>query len=144
MLRAKLGKEVVVKAKNDIGRLFKLSKLLSDKGMNILAVSGAVYGEDCVIRLITDDHLRTMETLAAANYAPHEENVVLVELSHKPGMLKRVTETLAKEGIDIHHVFATALDEHDRSLVVLHSSNDAHALVKMVEMEAKEHAAATV
>jgi len=117
---------------------------VAEKGLNIVALSHAVCGEDCVVRLVTDDNLRATDALRAARYAPHEENVVLVELPHKPGMLRRVVEALAEEGIDVHHIFATAAEGPTQSLLLFRSSNDAHALLKLKTLEAEEHAAASI
>ncbi len=131
MFEAKHGKEIVVKVTNRTGLLFDLSRLISETGVGILAVSGAVCGEDSVIRLVTDDNLRARKTLAAKKYVADEENVILVELPHKPGILKRITEALVREEIDIRLVYATALVEQDKCLMVLHTSNDDHALARL-------------
>ena len=69
--------------------------------------------------------------LRAKGYAPREESVILMELPHKPGMLKRVTEVLSGESIDIHHLYATALERHEKTLLVFHTSNDEHALPRL-------------
>jgi hypothetical protein len=130
------GQEVVVRMKNDVGILFQISTLLSQRGVNILGVSAGVCGEDCLIRFITDDNRTTKEVLAANKFTPEEENVVLVALPHRPGTLKQVTKTLAQEGIDIRHVYAAADREQDKCLVVFHSSNDEDALAKLRTIQA--------
>jgi hypothetical protein len=135
-LTVERGQEIVVRRKNDVGVLFEISTLLSDRDVNILGVSAGVCGEDCLIRLITDDHHKAQEVLAANGFSPEEENVVLVELPHRPGMLKQVTKMLAQEGIDIWHVYAAADREQDQCLLVLHSSNDEVALARLVEIQA--------
>jgi hypothetical protein len=136
MFEAKQGKEIVVRDKNRIGVLLDLSKLISQKGIEILAVNGAVLNEDCVIRLVTDDNLRAKEALAGKNYRVHEEDVILLELLHKPGMLRGVAEVLALHDIDIQHVYASALSGQDRCLLVLHTSNDEHVLPRLNKMAA--------
>lgn len=125
------GMEVVVRMKNRCGILAEIAKLVSDQGLNVLALNGAKCGEDCVVRLMTDDNLRAKDVLAEKNFEPQEEGVVIVELANKPGMLKRVADTLANEGIDICHVYATAGQEDDKCLLVFHSSDDEHALVTL-------------
>ncbi len=135
MFEARQGKEIVLKVRNEIGLLSKLAKLISEKGLSILAVSGAVCGEDCLIRLITDDNLRATDALTGKGYAPEEQEVILLELAHKPGMLKHVAETLAYENIDIHRVYATALQPEEKCLLVLHTSNDEHALPRLNKMK---------
>ena len=95
MLQARQGKEVVLTMENKTGLLFELSKLLSEKGVSIRAVIGAVSGEECLIRLVTDDNLRTKDALAEKGYAPQEQDVILMEVPHKPGMLRRIAKLVA-------------------------------------------------
>jgi len=51
MMKARPGKEVVVKVRNEIGVLAALSKLIADKGINILAASAWTDGENGVVHL---------------------------------------------------------------------------------------------
>ena len=88
-------------------------------------------GTEGVIRLVTDNNLRASELLNASGYMAEEENVIVAELPHKPGILKRITQALASEEIDIRHLYATALAEQEKCLVVLHTSNDKHALARL-------------
>ena len=131
------GKEVVVRMRNLPGLLAEIAKVVSEKGVNILALNATVYGEDCVIRMITDDNLRTKDLLTARHYGPQEENVLVMDLAHRPGMLRRVTELLAKEDIDLRHAYATAAPEDERCLLVFHSSHDEHALVLLRHLESE-------
>ena len=134
MPRARHGKEVVVTVKNRIGLLFELSKLLSEKGLSILAVTGSVTGDECVIRLVTDDNLRTRDALADRGFGVDEEDVILLQLPHKPGMLRRLAEALADAKIEIHHLYSTALEQHETCLLVLHTANDDHAIPLLSKM----------
>ena len=127
--------EVTVRVKNDIGILFELSTLVSQQGVNILAVNGAVCGEECVVRLITDDNRKAMEVLAEHRFAPQEDDAVLVELPHRPAMLKQVTKAMAEAGIDIHHVYAAATSGQDRCLLIFHSTNDEDAVAKLKQSQ---------
>ena len=134
MLEARQGKEIVLRMKSRIGLLFEVSKLLAEKGVSILAVSGIVTGEECTIRLVTDDGLRTKEALLEKGYDPQEENAILIELPHKPGILKHISDSLTREDIDIYHIYATALDRNDSCLLVLHTADDEHAIPTLNRM----------
>lgn len=136
-LTVERGQEVVVSRKNDIGILFQISTILSERAVNILGVSAGVCGEDCLVRLVTDDSRKTKDILAENNFTPKEENVVLVKLAHRPGMLKQVTKTLAEEGIDIRHIYAAAAKDEDKCLLVFHSSNDEAVLAKLKGIESE-------
>jgi hypothetical protein len=135
MIEATQGKEVVITTENKPGLLFGVSKLLTEKAISILGLIGAVSGDECLIRLVTDDTLRTVDALTEKGYEAHEEAAILLEVLHKPGMLKRITEVLAGENIDIHYVYATALDQHEKCLLVLHTNNDDHALPTLKKMK---------
>jgi hypothetical protein len=128
MFEARQGKELVVKLRNNIGVLSDLSKLISEKGVSILALSGSASGDDCLIRLVTNDNMTVTEALTEKGYAVHSQDVILMELPHKSGMLGRVAEALARDRTDIHHLYASALDDQERCLLVLHTRNDERAL----------------
>ncbi len=130
MIKATLGKEIVIKTINEIGVLAEISKALAERGVSILAVSAWVEGAHGIIHLVTEDNLRAMDCLRQ-NFKPREDNVVIVEVPHKPGMLKRVTDSLKAEGIDIHHLYATALPGDGKCLVVFSSSYNDHALLAL-------------
>ncbi len=128
MFEARQGKELVVKLRNNIGVLSDLSKLISEKGVTILALSGSASGDDCFIRLVTNDNLKVREALAEKGYAVHSQDVILMELPHQSGMLWQVADALARDRTDIHHLYASALNDQERCLLVLHTRNDEHVL----------------
>ena len=128
-MKARIGKEVTVRVHNEIGVLAQLSKLIADKGINILALCAWVEGEDAVVRLITNDNLRVTDALRGNHYNPRETGVVLVETAHKPGILRRVTERLCEKSIDLHHIYATAPDDQDQILIAFASANNDQAIV---------------
>jgi hypothetical protein len=129
MLKAKPAKEIVLKVRNEIGLLAGISRLIADKGVNILAACAWVEGDNAGIRLLTADNLRVADALRANNYNPREADVVLVETPHKPGLLKHLTEKLSQAGIDIHHLYASATAEQDKCLVVFSCAHNDRAIV---------------
>lgn len=129
MLKARLGKEIVVRVTNEIGVINQLSKVIAEKGINALAVNGEVEGRTATMRFVTEDNLRVGDALRARHYAPHESECVIVEVPNKPGMLRSVTEKLAAESIDIHHLYATAAADETHSLLALDCTNNDHAVV---------------
>jgi hypothetical protein len=62
-----------------------------------------------------------------------EEPVVLLEMPHKPGMLKKLTLRLGEEEIDIRSMYGSASPKDARCLVVLRTTNDARAMVALCE-----------
>jgi hypothetical protein len=129
MLKARQGKEVMVRTANKIGELAKLAKLVAERGVNVLAMSAWVEDEEVVIRLVTDDTLRTMDVLPDNEYKPQERSVVLVDAAHKPGILRHITDTLFRKNIDLSHLFASATIDQEVCLVVLNSSDNERAII---------------
>ncbi len=129
MLKTRPAKEVVVKMPNAIGTLNEIARTMADKGINILAVSAWVEGTQAVIRLVTDDSVRVLDALKAGKYDAREADVLVAEPAHKPGMLHRITERLAKAEIDIHHLYATASTSQAQCLLVFATANNDRAMV---------------
>jgi hypothetical protein len=131
VMKARPEKEIVLRMPNAIGTLDTVAKTLSEKGVNILALTAWVEGEEVVLRLVTDDTSRAADALRAQKHAVRENEVIVTEIPHKPGMLRHVTELLAHDEIDIHHLYATAAVSQDTSLVVFATANNDRALVRL-------------
>jgi len=131
MLKARAAKEVALRLPNEIGSLNRIVKVLADKGINILAVSVWVEGHEAVVRLLTDDTSRVVDALNAEHHRVHEADVVVTQVAHKPGMLRRITDMLAQDGIDIHHLYATSAASQNDCLVVFATANNDRAIVRL-------------
>ena len=129
MLNTRPAKELIVRMENEVGALDKLAKTISDKGVNILAVSAWVEGSRAVLHFVTDDSVRVVDTLRALRYDAREADVLVTEEQHKPGMLHRITEKLAHGDIDIHHLYATAAIAQEKCLLVFATANNDRAMV---------------
>ena len=129
MTKAKLGKEVVIRVGNEIGVLAQIAKLIAEKGINILAISAWTEGSTGVIHVVTDDNLRASDALRARRFNPHEQEVVLLQAPHKPGLMRKITERLAGEGLDLRHLYAAAEGDAGQVLVVFACSNNERALM---------------
>jgi hypothetical protein len=131
MLKARLGKEVVLRVENEVGVLDQIARTVAEKGVDVVATCAWVEGPLAVVHLVTDDNRRVVDALRSKNYAAKEADVVLTEVPHKPGMLRHITERLAREGVDIHHLYASTTSEQGESLIVLATAKNDHAVVQL-------------
>lgn len=138
MLKAQPAKEILVKVRNDIGIMYELTRVAADRGVNLVAVCGWVEGENGLIRLVADDHQRALDVFRAKNFHAEEREAVSVNMPHTPGLLKVLTECLAREDLDLHHLYASADTASDTCLVVFASSNNDHAIVALNRMESED------
>lgn len=125
------GKEIIVEIRNDVGVLHEMVRVIAEKGINILAIEGSCEDDLAIIRIVTEDNLRAVEALRARNYQPQERDVVRVDLPHKPGMLRTMTEKLAKEGIDINCLYGAAGINESRCTLVMSTSDNERAIVAL-------------
>ena len=128
IIKARMAKEAIVRMNNQPGTLARVTKNIADKGINIEAVIATVDGADAIIRLVTSDHQRTVNTLREQQLEVQEMKVVVVEALHRPGLLQHITEKLARENMDLFYLYATAA-EADKCLVVLSSTNNEWAVM---------------
>jgi hypothetical protein len=129
MLKARMGKEILLRVENEVGVLDQIARTVAEKGVDIQAVSAWVEGPLAVVHLVTDDNRRVADALRSKNYDPRESDVVVTEVPHKPGMLRHVTERLARGAVDVHHLYASTTSEQGESLVVLATANNDRAVV---------------
>ncbi|REJ89319.1 MAG: hypothetical protein DWQ35_18455 [Planctomycetota bacterium] len=131
MLEARQGKEIQVTIKNEIGALGKLTKMLAEQGVNVLAVNSRVEEGEAHFKLITEDMLRTMDLLHEHGYEPRQLNVVIVECEHRPGILKHLTDRLVFHEVNIYYLYVTATLDQEECLVVLSTSNNQRAIIEL-------------
>jgi len=129
MRQAQMTKELVITEENRVGLLSNIAEILAQQGISILAVSVRVTDAQATVRIVTDAPSYALDALRAADLAVEEREVVLVELPHRPGLLRRISEALARQDIDIHDLYATAAADSERSLVVLSSPHNNKALL---------------
>ena len=116
MIKARMAKEAIVRMNNRMGVLAQVTKSLADMGINIEAVIATVEGTDAVIRMVTGDHQRTVDALRDQRLEVQEAKVVVAEVEHRPGLLREITEKLARQHIDLSYLYGTAAG--DKCLVV--------------------------
>lgn len=125
-----LGKEIVVKAKNKVGIMADLSKLLADHGVNIEGVAGYVQGDEASLMIVTSDNLRACDAIKKKGYSNvTEKEIVMVELENKPGALKVLAAKLAQDGIDIKYIYGTTCLEGCSARIVMSTTNNEKVVV---------------
>ncbi|MDI6758810.1 MAG: hypothetical protein QMD94_03965 [Candidatus Omnitrophota bacterium] len=126
-----LGKEIVVTAVNKVGVLADMSKIITDQGININAITGCAVNNFAEITLLTNNNSQAADALKKAGYESlKEEEVVIVELENKPGALKLITADLAAQAIDIKHIYGTVCScpANCPAKIVLYTSDNKKAL----------------
>ena len=127
----KAGKEIVVTSKNKVGMLSHVAKILADHGINIIALSAQAAGGVALMNFVVDDHLRAMDSLRKAKFQVQENDVVLIAVEDKPGVLRSLTQRLAAKKIDLMNVYGSTTTTYAPCLLVAASSNNQKAIVTL-------------
>ena len=116
---------------NETGTLARLCRDLAHGGVNLLALSApeADKGKG-VIRLLVPNRELAEQALAKTGYTFSAEEVLFVELKNRPGALAKAVEKLARAGIGIRYLYATASTRTQKTAAVLavHENDLARAL----------------
>lgn len=128
MIDARLQQEILIHSEDRVGVLAEVTRVLSDMGINVLGIRLRTADDEAIIHLLTSSQTYACEALREAGYDPRERDVVLLELSHHPGFLRRASEALARKDISINDLYLSVSDDSKTGIVVLTCSNNAHAI----------------
>ncbi len=134
MREATIARELVVHAENRVGILANIARLLSDQGINILGVAVIVQENQAELHLMVDAPNYALTALRKADWTVEEREVVVLELPHRPGFLRRITEALARQNLDIQYLYASAPTGAQASLVVLSCTHNGKAVQLLREL----------
>jgi len=127
MPRASVQRELLIRSDNRVGLLAEITRLLSNMGIRPTALCVRAENSGAEVRLITDvqDHAR--DALRQARFQVDEREVVVLEIPNRAGLVCRITEALARKGIDIEDLMVTVSAAQSVGLVVFTCSHNAQA-----------------
>lgn len=100
-------KQLTLTALSKPGVLARICGVLSDAGVNLVAICAADGDGRSKLRMVVSDPARAKQALAAAKIRCGEEAALLLTLDDKPGSLGRVAARLAAAKINIRCTYAT-------------------------------------
>ena len=116
------GKEIILSAENEVGKLEEIARIVKDSGINIRAISGWHVEDKAFIRLAALDNSKISEVLRPLGTL-EEKDIVIVEMPDEVGQLHALAEKLKGANIDLEYIYGTT-SEPGKGAVVIFSSND--------------------
>lgn len=98
-------KALKVKVQDRPGLLGEIASALGANGINLRAMHGYAEGGQGVVCLVVDKLAPANKVLAARGLRPEQEELLEVELAHKPGTLGEAAKLLGDAGVNIRYVF---------------------------------------
>ena len=134
MIGATLQVEITVRTITQPSLLGKLIAITVSCGAEVLAASSHWDGSNTVVKLVTEDALRTTHALEAAGFACKSSPVVLVEAPDKPGLPDFLRGKLSIAGINVIYTYSFRSDG-GLTYVVFKTTDDIRAIY-ILEVEA--------
>lgn len=116
-------KQISVFLENRSGTLEKVTSLLAENGINILALFLAESADYGVLRMIVEDTEKAKEVLVADDFPVDERDVTAVPVPDRPGGLADLLKKMAGWGIDVSYMYSVFGKRDAKAHMVLRVSD---------------------
>ena len=126
-------KQISVFLENVSGRLAEVTKILSEAGINLRAITIADTADFGILRIVCDDPDKSLSVLEQQGFTARATDVLGVEVEDKPGGLARVMEIFDKNGVNIEYLYASLEKNRNNAIVIFKVEDVKHGLQIIVE-----------
>jgi hypothetical protein len=112
-------KQISLFVENRPGRMAKVSKTLSDAGVNIRAMTIAEAGDFGVIRMVVDNPDKGYKVLHDSGFTVSATDVLVAEMKDIPGGLYEIVDTLGANKINVDYAYAFVTAKAERAMLIL-------------------------
>jgi len=121
-------KQLSVFMPNRPGVLARTCSILSEAGINILAVAVHDTVDNAVVRFLVDHPTKALLLLEQEELYVLEQEVVVLEVANAVGELTRISQALAEADINIAYAYCTATKTQENGCLVLKTDQPDRAL----------------
>lgn len=115
--------QISVFLENKAGRLAEVTRILSEAGVNIRALSLADTSDFGILRLIVNDNNKAKEVLRAHGFTVGKTDVVAVEVEDRPGGLCKILDILDEAGVNVEYMYAFVQQSGDNAVIIFRFDN---------------------
>jgi len=124
MIKAVLERQLMIYVNNDVGMLATVTSIITSTGINLLANCAYAVDKKAAFMFVTDDNNGARKLLEAQNINVQEEEVILLSIDNKPGVLRSVTDKVAEAGINLTLMYGSVDPGAEIARLVLVSKNN--------------------
>jgi hypothetical protein len=99
-------RQISVFIENQSGRIYEVTRLLGDNGLNIRAMSLADTSDFGIIRFIVTDPVKAHAVLKEHDFTVSITDVVAIAINDTPGGLADLLDVLQKNNINVEYMYA--------------------------------------
>jgi hypothetical protein len=127
-------KQLSIFSENKPGRLEKITRVLAEEGVNILAINIASSDGFGVLKFIVDRCDLAYEKLKEKNFTVSLNPVLAIELVDRPGGLYRVASILARKKVNIENAYVLIPASRKKAFLIV-EVNDIEKAKKLLQKE---------
>lgn len=124
-------KQLSIFARNNPGKIERVTQVLADEKISVLAFSIASQGEMGVFKLLTDDCEKAYEALKKAGLTVSLMDVLAIRLNDKPGGMHKVAEILTAKNVNVENAYIFIPGERKNGYLVIEVNNAKKAMEKL-------------
>ena len=131
-------KQISVFLENKNGRLSEVTRILSEAGISLRAVTIADTADFGILRLIVEEPDRCLKLLQDNKFTARVTEVIGVRINDKPGALHEVLQIFEDNGVNIEYLYSTMMVLEDKVVIMFKVEDIDHGLdiIKKNGMEA--------
>jgi hypothetical protein len=103
---------------NEPGKLEKITRVLSEAGLNIRAVSMASTGEFGVVRVLVNDPRRGLEALRDSRFTVAMRKILVAQIDDAPGAMHGLLVTLSAARVNVEDCYGFVIEEGKKAAIV--------------------------
>lgn len=116
--------QISIFLENHAGSLSQITKILSDSGINLRALSIAESSDYGVLRIIADDAEKATGILLENGCILSMTPVTVISVPDEPAGLSEVLGVLAEGGVDIEYMYSLFTHQKGRAYMVFRVADD--------------------
>lgn len=124
--------QISIFLENKAGRLAEVTRVLSEAGVNIRALSLADTSDFGILRLIVDNNDKAKAVLKERGFTVGKTDVVAVEVEDRPGGLSRILDILSRQNINVEYMYAF-VQHSGKDAVIIFRFDDIDMAVKLLQ-----------
>ena len=97
-------KQITVISDNRVGLIADISRVLSERGINIETIDASDCGTHATVILTTDNYDEALKALKDASFTAISEDAFVIQLKNEPGSLAKISERFKDTNIDIRSI----------------------------------------
>ena len=125
---------IILMARDEVGIIADISKVLADEGINVETINAEVSGADLTVILTTDRYDRALYVLNQAGFKAVSDDALVLRLPDEPGALATVAGRLKDAEVNIeslhivrrqsgHAMIALKTDDRTKAIAAIGREN---------------------